>query len=168
MRYIRLVQPPRIARLKTSHRHELRCLATLTSDLGDSFLPHDVQLSAELLLAHGHVLVWRTVQWTSGMRSLSIAIPLPQALAPSSLLRVRIGAEPHKLHDEYSALAEKDACGVVSAWSAPFALHAGAEKLVERRFKLSDDSTLSIWEETGESIARHLWYFSSHGLCIAN
>lgn len=162
MRYVRFLKTPRIAAAKNSQRKDVTCLVTITSDLGDSFLPNDVQLCAQLLLCtpvEEHVLVWTTVQWTSGMRSLSIAIPLPKhhALASSSL-RVRIGTEPGNSYDDYAALAEEDVRGVVSATSPAFTLDKEAPKLAERRFRLSNDSNLCIWEETGESIARHLWY----------
>jgi hypothetical protein len=161
MRYLRFLKTPRIAVDKNTNRKHVACLVTLTSDLGDSFLPYDVQLAAELLLctdAEEQVLVWTTVQWTSGMRSLPIAIPLPKSYTPSSsLLRVRIGSVPGNSCDEYAALAEKDARGIVSAWSPTFALNKEAPKLAERRFKLSEGSNITIWEETGESIARHLW-----------
>ena len=161
MRYVRFLKPPRIVAANNTHKKNVVCLITITSDLGDSFLPHDVQLSAQLLLCtpvEEQVLVWTTVQWTSGMRSLPVNIPLPKHQSlPSSSLRLRIGTEPNTAYDDYSALAEEDARGVVSASSPPFTLNKEAPKLAERRFKLSDDSNLCIWEETGESIARHLW-----------
>ncbi|KAI3006268.1 hypothetical protein CBS147346_3896 [Aspergillus niger] len=48
---------------------------------------------------------------------------------------------------------------VMSAWSAPFggSPSSVAEKLVERRFGPQDRLGLRIWEETGNSIARHIW-----------
>ena len=57
----------------------------------------------------------------------------------------------------------------MSAWSAPFgAPRAGgglrtdevviAEGFVERRLHLGLGRGLAVWEETGESIARHIWY----------
>ena len=160
MRYIRFLKTPRIVTQKgTSSRH-LHCLITITSDLGDSFLPYDIELAAELLVCADHgeyVAVWRTVQWTGGMRSLPITLPLPKSQVPSSLLRVRVGVEAKKTHDEYPALSEQDARGVVSAWSPSFTSDTAAAKLVERRFKLPNEPTINIWEETGESIARHLW-----------
>ncbi|CAA9964631.1 Methyltransf-16 multi-domain protein [Pyrenophora teres f. maculata] len=160
MRYIRFLKTPRIVPEKGTSRSHLHCLITITSDLGDSFLPYDIQLAAELLActnAGEHVAVWKTVQWTSGMRSLPITLPLPNSQLPSSLLRIKIGPEPKKPHDEYAALLEREAQGVVSAWSPPFTPHVDTVKLVERRFKLPNEPTISIWEETGESIARHLW-----------
>jgi hypothetical protein len=161
MRYIRFLKTPRLVAQKNTPRSEVCCLITITSDLGDSFLPYDIQLAAELVAcaeSEEDVLVWRTVQWTGGMRSLPIAIPLPKSFqASSSRLRVRVGVEPKRRHDEYASLSEQDARGVLSAWSATFTPNVEAQRLVERRFMLPKGSISSIWEETGESIARHLW-----------
>ncbi|KAI5805381.1 putative methyltransferase-domain-containing protein [Peziza echinospora] len=56
--------------------------------------------------------------------------------------------------------------GIVPAYSAPFGLAGGSEgfseAFVERRFMLARDCELRIWEETGESIARHIWGGVSH------
>lgn len=162
MRYIRFLKTPRVVTVKGSSKKEISCLITITSDLGDSFLPHDVELSAELL-SHSQaeeVAIWRTIQWTAGMRSLPITFPLVKLQRQEKLL-VRVGAEPKASTDEYGKLLEEGTCGVVSAWSQTFDLAApigGAEKLVERRFKLSNGHYVRVLEETGESIARHLWY----------
>ncbi|KAF1830004.1 hypothetical protein BDW02DRAFT_602045 [Decorospora gaudefroyi] len=160
MRYVRFLKTPRVVAEKSTSRNEVCCLVTITSDLGDFFLPYDIELSAELLGCAGpkeYVLVWKTVQWTGGMRSLSIAIPLSKTQQSWAGLRVRVGAGPKRTHDDYASLSEQDARGVVSAWSATFAPNVEAQKLVERRFKPPQGPISGIWEETGESIARHLW-----------
>jgi len=93
------------------------------------------------------------------MRSLPIAFPLTKSRTTCKM-RVRVGVEPKSKHDEYTKLSDEGSCSVVSAWSAEFApsVTAGpAEKLVERRFSLSNGHIVSVQEETGESIARHLW-----------
>jgi hypothetical protein len=161
MRYIRFLKTPRVAIEKGTSRNQISCLVTITSDLGDSFLPYDIQLVAEVLSLQPEeeVAVWRTVQWKAGMRSLPITFPLKKS-SKSSEFRIRVGVEPKAQHDEYFKLSEEGACGVVSAWSQLFGLSAtagAAEKLVIRRFKLPSGLIVSIYEETGESIARHLW-----------
>ncbi|CAN9418748.1 unnamed protein product [Alternaria alternata] len=160
MRYIRFLKSPRVVTDKTTARKQVSCLITITSDLGDSFLPYDIRLAAELLAtadSQEDVLLWSTVQWTAGMRSLPITFPLPKSRASWSHLRVRVGGEPKRIHDELATISDSDARGVVSAWSPPFTSDVDAPKLVERRFKLLDGPITTIWEETGESIARHLW-----------
>jgi hypothetical protein len=164
MRYIRFLKTPRVVTEKESSRSHISCLITITSDLGDSFLPYDVKLSAELLSSapSEEVLVWQTLQWSAGMRSLSVTFPLAKSHATSKLC-VRVGVGPKSAHDDYSSLSDDGSRGVVSAWSSDFLASrsaSAAEKLVERRFSLTNGSTVSVLEETGESIARHLWYFT--------
>ena len=158
MRYLRFLKPPRVAVDKASPRRHVVALVTISSDLGDSFLPHSVQLSAELWTCEpsAEVVVWSTVQWTAGLRSLLITLPLPTSRAAAPL-RLRVGVVPKATCDDFGCLSDPGVRGVVSAWSSPFTPSVGAAKLVERRFRLLSGE-VSIWEETGESIARHLWY----------
>jgi hypothetical protein len=93
------------------------------------------------------------------MRSLSVSLPLVKSQSPSPF-RVRIGVVSKSASDDYTQLCDDDAPGIVSAWSAPCDPSTSSNetiKLVERRFRLSDEHQVHIWEETGESIARHLW-----------
>ncbi|KAF1953875.1 hypothetical protein CC80DRAFT_595433 [Byssothecium circinans] len=173
MRYIRFLKTPRIARDKHSSKETIACLITITSDLGDSFLPQDIVLSAELLhavLSDGdeemekgereEVLLHKSIKWTAGMRSLPVTLPLskPHSSRP---LRIRIGVQPKSGYDEFSELVEEQGWrGVVSAWSGVLDAKKGvkeAEKFAGRRFDVGADVPLQICEETGDSIAKHLW-----------
>lgn len=175
MRYIRFLKTPRLTQVDDKHGRpstHIHCLITITSDLGDSFLPCPTTLSAELIHASPHdtnnthhVLVWKTIHWTPGMRSLPVTLPLS---ARPSLhkwpMRVRISVEPKSECDEFASLLQDDSRGVVSAWSAELDPSQGlqqAEKTVERRIRRGDGdgdyASIRILEETGESIARHLW-----------
>ncbi|KAF2281005.1 uncharacterized protein EI97DRAFT_366958 [Westerdykella ornata] len=163
MRYIRFLKTPLVVQEKCNpSKSHIYALITITSDLGDSFLPHDVTLSAELLScssSHEELVVWRTVQWTGGMRSLPIILPLSRT-KPAWPLRVRVGMEAKSERDDFVKLYDAELRGVVSAWSAPLDLAKGEEeaaKLVERRIAACTGEVFRIWEETGESIARHLW-----------
>lgn len=162
MRYVRFLKTPRIIEKKDSPKAHVQCLITITSDLGDSFLPCDVTLSAELLSSADkeEIIVWRTVEWKSGMRTLPIILPLSQT-RPTWPVRVRVGVDSKSKLDEFEKLLNEECRGVVSAWSAPLDPTRGekeADKLVERRFSSSEGKDVCVWEETGESIARHLWY----------
>jgi hypothetical protein len=169
MRYIRFLKTLRVVTVKGSSKKEVSCLITITSDLGDSFLPYDIELSAELLVYSNvteDVAVWKTIQWTAGMRSLLVTFPLVKLQKHEKLL-VRVGTGPKARHDEYGKLLEESTCGVISAWSQTFdpaAPNGEPEKLVERRFKLSNGHLVRMLEETGESIARHLWYFTADSI----
>lgn len=168
MRYIRFLKTPRIVTEKGTTKNQIYCLITITSDLGDSFFPHDAELVAELIDSkNDDVLVWRTVAWAAGMRTLAVTLPLKKSYT-SSPLRVRISTEPKAQYDTFENLSQSDSQGIVSAWSAAFNSNGAKEavKLVERRFKVAQ-RVISVWEETGESIARHLWYALSllRGCC---
>ncbi|KAF2795635.1 hypothetical protein K505DRAFT_239511 [Melanomma pulvis-pyrius CBS 109.77] len=160
MRYIRFLKTPRNVHEKNSTNCHISCLITITSDLGDSFIPNHVTLSAELCSeSSGEVLVKSTVQWTAGMRSLPISLAFNERRHSFPVL-VRVGVMQRSSYDDYNILSAPNVCGVVSAWSAPLYLANGAKqavKLVERRFSSSGERNIRIWEETGESIARHLW-----------
>lgn len=164
MRYIRFLKAPRIIAEKGTNKSHVYCLITITSDLGDSFFPYDVELAAELISPErdfqgDEILVWRTIKWEASMRTLAVTLPLKKSylLGP---LRVRVGVEPKVHNDTLEGLSQSDSQGIVSAWSAEFNGADGAReavKLVERRFEVAR-KRISVWEETGESIARHLWY----------
>ncbi|KAF1360382.1 hypothetical protein EJ07DRAFT_165529 [Lizonia empirigonia] len=142
MRYIRFLKPPRIATDKRTHKPVVACLITLTSDLGDSFFPHHVELAAELV--------------APGTTPLAICLSLKKSYAAGPL-RVRIGVEPQAAHDSLDDLSQPDSHGIVSAWSADFSAGSPeAARRVERRFCFGG-KMVCIWEETGDSIARHLW-----------
>jgi hypothetical protein len=157
MRYIRFLKTPRLNITKDPSKTSLSFLITITSDLGDSFLPYDVGLAAELYASpSGKPWIMKPVQWSAGMRSLSISLALDSSQDYGSV-QVRVGVGRNVGADDYSKLSWGRTRGVVSAWSAPFDLGKECVKLVERRFVSSKRSVVRIWEETGESIARHLW-----------
>lgn len=165
MRYVRFLKTPRIVTEKGTNKSQVYCLITITSDLGDSFFPYDTELCAELIspkrdFQGDGVLVWRTLKWTAGMRTLAVTLPLKKSFTLGPL-RVRVGVEPKVDHDTFEDLSDGDSNGIVSAWSAEFNSNGRNEavKLVERRFRIAH-KTINVWEETGESIARHLWYTS--------
>ncbi|KAF2630800.1 hypothetical protein BU25DRAFT_386972 [Macroventuria anomochaeta] len=162
MRYVRFLKTPRIVPEKGADKSHVYCLITLTSDLGDSFFPYDAELAAELVspardFQGDEIWVWRTVKWSAGMRALAITLPLKKSFTLGPL-RVRVGVEPKAEHDTLVNLSQEDSQGIVSAWSAEFNSNGSKEavKLVERRFQVAR-RRISVWEETGESIARHLW-----------
>jgi hypothetical protein len=158
MRYVRFLKTPRITAEKGTNKSNVYCLINITSDLGDSTLPYDATLVAELISPEqgDQILSSRYVKWTADMRTLAITLPLkPQH--KNSPLRVCIGVTPKATFDTFTSLSNPDSPAIVSAWSAEFTSQKEAVKLVERRFQIAN-RTIKVWEETGESIARHLWY----------
>ncbi|KIW03261.1 uncharacterized protein PV09_05481 [Verruconis gallopava] len=156
MRYIRFLKPPKV------HGSQIKTLITVTSDLGESFLPEAVQLSASLRSAvqHDTLYLRKKLQWEASMRS----IPLTFDFDKSDIVwpvKIHVTTRDAELTDHF----ERGQNGlslppIISAWSDILDLQIGineAARMVERRFQPLSDRPLCIWEETGESIARHIW-----------
>ncbi|KAF2647481.1 hypothetical protein K491DRAFT_699601 [Lophiostoma macrostomum CBS 122681] len=164
MRYIRFLKPPRIIQDDQSPtKCSLTCLITITSDLGDSFLTEDASIDAETQYEGGNWSNFKRFNWTNGMRTLPIKLPQTYLYTGNVTLRVGLNEfhSPAKCEtDKFEILFDKKSHGIVSAYSAPLdpdRERKEAERLIERRFELSGQRVISVWEETGESIARHVW-----------
>ena len=155
MHYVRFLKPPYLA--SEGDKSLVKCLFTITTDLGDSFYPQDVPLTASLHSQDldGDIFLRKNLSWTQGMRSLRLDFDITYSDVDWPL-RIHVGPKGSPYSDHFeSQLA------VISAWSDNIDKHgAGAEaaRMVERRFIPFSDRIISIFEETGESIARHLWY----------
>jgi hypothetical protein len=150
MRYIRFLKAPKL------ENGTMSALLTITSDLGDSFLTKNVGLLAQVRTANDALLESHHLSWTSGQRVLRVRIQLqhPNFLKPAPM------AVPTVLQIS----ARRDGPGIVAAWSSVAdvrdpaeALGAGSQ-MVQRRITMADGTSIRIYEETGESIARHIWY----------
>lgn len=185
MRYIRFLKAPRITYDKGRKSAQVSGLVSITSDLGDSFLPCDLTLFVELIQptrldvesnwesdlrtntrlvglepsgTTSHVMAWTTAKWTQGMRSLPISLPLSRNFEQKGAFIVRLGTEPKSESDDFDSLLQRESRGVISVWSGPLNLPNGlsTSSYVERRFRVGH-RIHRISEETGESIARHVW-----------
>ncbi|KAL5341301.1 putative methyltransferase-domain-containing protein [Aspergillus crustosus] len=160
--YIRFLKTPRLQKHKSGGL-SASALICITTDLGDAFLSQEVGVLVTLRLAHNEKVICQDrLQWHAGRRELSIATaPLPASIAKQSLIMEVAASDPppSKSTLSDSLLGQDNIPLVISGWSATFGgpqmLVAG--KLVERRFAVNDSVKLSIWEETGNSIARHIW-----------
>lgn len=131
-------------------------LITIASDLGESFFPDEVKLEAQIICGQS-TCAKKEFQWTGSMRSLKIHMKIPQK--PKSLFKLKI--EALNINDVFKD-AEEDVIMlpiVLDAWSAHVDPRGKleTERMVERRFHFSRGEELCMWEETGESLARHLW-----------
>ncbi|KAF8464615.1 putative methyltransferase-domain-containing protein [Kalaharituber pfeilii] len=176
--YIRFVKTPRCSLSQTARFQSLNvsALITITSDLGESFYPNKATLRSELLVDpdpnsiyqdETHVLNSTRVKWIGGYRNVRVEmnVPIPSRKFPwkrDCKLVLKVISEEPRIADKLLEHGQGHELGIVSAWSAPFAFpQAGentvAEHFVERRLQLSQSRCLRIWEETGDSIARHIW-----------
>jgi hypothetical protein len=176
MRYLRFLKPPKLEGSK------IKAVLTITTDLGESFYLEDAQIAVHVR-RHGanEDLQREILSWRAGMRALPVEIHakgLTSNKISFYLLAVAEHGEGWKKpstpaisdvsydEDELRALIPTvniASYPIVGVWSDLIASNPTAMKnprRVERRLRHSslDSPPLRIWEDTGESIARHIWY----------
>ncbi|QDS67643.1 hypothetical protein FKW77_004615 [Venturia effusa] len=161
MRYIRFLKTPKL-HVKAGPGSVINLVITITTDLGETFYPDDLLLAATLRSDRydGDIYLRKTVKWVAGMRALPIALDFEQNHIDWPA-RVHVHARNAPMSDHFQRHDDgSDMTSIISAWSDVLNPPQGifeASKSVERRFTPLSNRTLSMWEETGESIARHLW-----------
>lgn len=148
--YVRFLKPPRAQQQKGSV--SITTLFCITTDLGDSFLAEDVDLLVTARETTSSTCFQKKVQWNAYHRELPITLgPLPANMARKTfVLTVNSCTDSQDVPTVFPLQL------VMGASSAPFGLDSTAEKLVRRHIK-APGLELNIWEETGNSIARHIW-----------
>jgi hypothetical protein len=160
--YVRFLKTPRVQKQKGGSL-SVSALICITTDLGDAFLAQDVDLLVTLGVENSEKVVHQEpLRWKAGKRELLISLgPFsPQLSQYTIVLSVNAtGSREPRTPSPDSLLGRPGVPLVISGWSAPFGGSESlvAEKLVERRFGLQGSLDLRIWEETGNSIARHIW-----------
>lgn len=170
MHYIRLFKQPRLLPIASSSSSSPRTLAakiTITTDLGESYLMSDVKLRAEvevdgISLGSGKEYIWKG---TNGMRSLEIQIPIKVQRGVEQWTTMIVGPADNiygvDSFDDVLGISQNEG-GIVKVRSRSIDLKTGAtrsEGMAERVFStgFGRRDKIHIWEETGESIARHIW-----------
>jgi len=178
MYYIRFLKVPKLTPVGGPNGcFHFYTVIAITTDLGESFYFNDIKLFIFLngpLSSNVHereASQYRrleTVFWRRGMRSLAITAklsydccwPARVVITPDRGLAVTEFLD--KLMLSHTSKISMDPA-VFSAWSAPLAptkerhVVCQASKLCMRRIVSNHPIELNIWEETGESIARHIW-----------
>lgn len=150
--YIRFLKPP-----KLDPKGHVRALITITTDLGDDFYPTDLTIYAIVVTAQDErkwTSEWQTLKWNSGMRSLWAEFKDAHASPPEPL---RLVVNPRR-STEASVILPINMPEFLGVWSDTFDRGKNqAGSLVERRYRTNSGPERIITEETGESIARHVW-----------
>ncbi|KAJ5142903.1 uncharacterized protein N7515_001690 [Penicillium bovifimosum] len=153
--YVRFLKTPKVQQQKGSFA--ISALICITTDLGDSFLAEDVDLMVRASGKSSRIAFERPTKWQASNRELAITLgPLPPVLAQQPLVLTVQVQHPQ----DYIPPRGPTIPLVVAATSAPFGPRpTPAEKLILRRIQYSSGDTrpMEIWEETGNSIARHIW-----------
>ena len=152
--YIRFLKPPVVSDLD-KRSYLVTSVITITTDLGDISLWSNVELIARLVDVDnaGNVISTSKAPWKGGKRTVTVFFTYGKD-QPNHDLRVHITTE-----DTASSCASFKLPEILDVWSAPFRQNAigRSASLVERQFRLSPSVCVRIWEETGNSIARHIW-----------
>jgi hypothetical protein len=159
--YLRFLRTPQAADISQKCIN-ISAVAAVTTDLGDSFLSQDVTIVARIVDATkgGQMLCSSEVPWENGSRAAKITLPCNAQLA-GRLAQVHLTTR-----DTISAHASREMPAIVDVWSSPFTIKPKlkTEPVVERRVPLKGKSQARIWEETGDSIARHIWFVVSQAI----
>ncbi|GAM86381.1 hypothetical protein ANO11243_043950 [Dothideomycetidae sp. 11243] len=162
MHYIRFLKTPKVT--FAAGKVVLTANITITTDLGETFFDHDVDLAASLRSPDndGDIFLRRSVKWSAGMRSLPLSFDLTRSEIEWPVkLHVGLKKSSAMLADDFHLFGTHlDQPAFVSVWSEPLNATSGnfeAPRRVERKFYPLGGRSLSIWEDMGDSIARHLW-----------
>ncbi|KAL4910960.1 hypothetical protein BDW74DRAFT_172415 [Aspergillus multicolor] len=158
--YTRFLKTPRLQKQKTGSV-SATALICITTDLGDAFLSQDMDLLVTLHPAQheNKILCQERLQWHGGKREIPIALgPLPASISQLPLIMKVTSSKSASISSD-PLLDQHGIPLVLSCWSTPFGGRQSlvADKLIERRLRVNQSVELSIWEETGNSIARHIW-----------
>jgi len=151
MHYIRFLQTPKVHVDKATI--VLRAVITVTTDLGETFYPEDVELVVNLSSPDidNDIYLRRKVQWNEGARSLKVAIDLSRQDLEWPVC-MHVSARNSRPGGFLPPI-----CDVWSGSVNPVKGQFDSGRRVERRFLSLADRPLSLLEDAGDSIARHLW-----------
>ena len=133
----------------------LKAVLAVTTDLGETFYPDDLELVTTLRDSEpdGDIYLRRKVQWKAGARSIPITFDL-------SYQDVEWPACVHVSMKSASSKHSSFLPPIVDVWSGPLHPTKGrmeSGRRVERRFMSLSERPVSLVEDAGDSIARHLW-----------
>ena len=158
--YIRFLKLLKVHSKEGKDSETIKALVTITTDLGDGFYPADLQLVATLVPADSEDesdgISSTKGFWRAGMRSFWIELPIMRIKMLMSPLRLCVSYSEDQTPQELDSTRMPKIVGV---WSDILVSHQSKHTLrsVERRFLLDKGLPLSIWEDAGESIAKHIW-----------
>jgi hypothetical protein len=154
--YIRFLSMPKFIAADNGASRKILAVLTVTTDLGETFFPDEIELIVRLVNTQKPkvVLDFWPVIWNKNARVVKLNVR-HMISNPTLMMRLHVSTRET---DELLA----EGCQppkVLDAWTSSFRLDALAytEDLIERRMRLTNDTCVKIWEETGESIARHIW-----------
>lgn len=155
---VRFLKPPKVHVDRGSVL--LKAVLTVTTDLGETFYPDDLDLVVALRDVdeeEGDIYLRKKLAWKAGARSLNVQFDL-------SRQDIEWPACVHVAAKNHGKMAAGAGGGflpaIVDVWSGalnPLRGHFDSGWRVERRFTALSGRPLCLLEDAGDSIARHLW-----------
>lgn len=151
--YIRFMSPPRVS-VGPKKTLDIHAVLALTTDLYDSFFPEDILLHVRVVgeTENTRSLVQQDFTWKAQARVLKFSVQCSTKFA-SEKVRIHVAASQRAIPSN-TLLSP-----LLDVWSAAFELtdEKRARSMVMRRIELPHVPPVCIWEEIGESMARHVW-----------
>ncbi|KAJ9606115.1 hypothetical protein H2200_009076 [Cladophialophora chaetospira] len=151
--YIRFLRTPQCELSKKTA--DVSAVVAVQTDLGDALLSQDVLLDANLVEANSSkdLLHSQPLQWQATSRALKFTLPCPGKYISRSV-RLQVTTKGTQ-----STSKQLEVPAIIDVWSSEFRLFdkVRSEPVIERQLRLSNGTTLRLLEDTGESIARHIW-----------
>nr|POE63556.1 upf0665 family protein c23c4.06c [Quercus suber] len=154
-RAVRFLKTPKVVVDRATKSDWLKAVITVTTDLGETFYPYNLDLVATVRNPNvdGDIFLRRKLQWPAGSRSLPVELNLSrQDMDWPACLHIAIRNTDGKSSGFLPP--------IVDIWSGamdPTKQHFESGLRVERRFTSLAERTVSLLEDAGDSIARHLW-----------
>lgn len=150
--YIRFLKSPRI----DIQKRIVRALVTITTDLGDDFYPVDLGLFAAVIsdASKESDIEWERILWKRGTRNVWIEIRKPH-FKETGIMRLLVNTQRTLAADSVLLSSFPEVFSVRCEIFGKDKPQAGDK--VERRYRTNLGNKRLIYEETGESIARHIW-----------
>lgn len=155
--YIRFLRVPQVKLESNGQVARISAVLTVTTDLGESYYPRNLELIARLAFSappFTPIYTWR-VTWRKDNRVAKLdLVHRPIALSQDVHLHVSTKATEDSWVD-YARIPS-----ILDVYSHNFTLstNGSAPDYVERRLRLTNTISINITEAVGESIARHVWW----------
>ena len=159
MWYIRFLRPPQIT---VSSSISIEIIITVTTDLGDCFYPGDLFLNALVRSENDQrdIIQHNLVKWKAGCRCAKSQFSLARRKL-SKPVHVHVTSDAvdstlfNIISDKIPAIHAVSSGAVNMSGDAPT-----VDSIARRTFRFSEGSEVFIWEDIGDSIARHIWSVS--------
>jgi predicted nicotinamide N-methyase len=161
MHYIKFLKIPSLIRGEKKSA-SIKTVVAVTTDLGDDYFPYDLLLDFEVfedrLGKSSKKAITQSHHWRPGMRALPVELRVSGTHTYSYTLHIKASNSSYSTEFSFrdGILATPSVMPVISP---PFG-HESKTSLdldVVRPMPMTHNHELSIYESTGDSIARHIW-----------